>query len=197
MCQDDLVHRIVRLRKINDQLSMLESTLKLLGVPVFTLDGDALRTGLCKDLGFSQDDRVENIRRAGEVAKILNAAGITVLAAFITPAEDLRCTLRGMFQQNAYVEVFVDSPLVVCELRDPKGLYRRARSGEIPNFTGISAPFEPPATPDLVIPTGMLTEEESLELLLSGLEAHFPDLIPASSLAQLRIASTNQKELRP
>ena len=101
--------------------SMLESTLKLLGVPVFTLDGDALRTGLCKDLGFSQDDRVENIRRAGEVAKILNAAGITVLAAFITPAEDLRCTLRGMFQQNAYVEVFVDSPLVVCEIRDPEG----------------------------------------------------------------------------
>ena len=102
-----------------------------------------------------------------------------------------------MFQQNAYVEVFVDSPLVVCEIRDPKGLYRRARSGEIPNFTGISAPFEPPATSDLVIPTGMLTEEESLELLLSGLEARFPDLIPASSLAQLRIASTNQKELRP
>lgn len=134
------------------------------------LDGDALRSGLNKDLGFSSTDRTENIRRAAEVAKILSNAGHTVVAAFITPLESLRSTVRGLFEPGRYVEIFLDCPLGVCEARDVKGLYSRARNGEVSDFTGISAPFEVPTRPDLVIPTGQQTVRESLDMIINWLE---------------------------
>jgi len=143
---------------------------------VVLLDGDMLRSGLNRDLGFSASDRAENIRRAGEVAKILSDAGHTVLAAFITPLESLRSAVRGLFEPGHYVEIFLECPLSVCEARDVKGLYCRARSGEIPEFTGISSPFENPTRSDLIVPTGEQTVEESLSTIIGWLEGRFPDL---------------------
>lgn len=155
---------------------MLKVVLESRGIPVAVLDGDILRQGLNRDLGFSTQDRVENIRRAGEVAKILCGAGHTVLSAFITPLEEIRKSLREIFEPGQFVEIYLDCPLEICESRDPKGLYRRVRNGEIPEFTGISSPFEPPAAAEIVVPTGEQTPEESLNLILSFLGQHFPDL---------------------
>ena len=155
---------------------MLKIVLESRGIPVVVLDGDILRKGLNSDLGFSTKDRVENIRRAGEVAKILCGAGHTVLSAFITPLEEIRKSLREIFEPGQFVEIYLDCSLEICERRDPKGLYRRARMGEIPEFTGISSPFEPPAAADLVVPTGEQTPEESLKIVLSFLGSHFTDL---------------------
>lgn len=115
------------------------------GVPVMRLDGDALRSGLNADLGFLPADRRENLRRAAEVARLFNQAGLTVVASFITPLEDDRSCVRQIIGPPHFLEVFIDTPLALCELRDPKGMYRRARAGQIPLFTGVSAPFEPPA----------------------------------------------------
>ncbi|MGO9566643.1 MAG: adenylyl-sulfate kinase [Desulfomonilaceae bacterium] len=154
--------------------SMLKIALESGGGSVVILDGDALRLGLNRDLGFSALDRAENIRRAAEVAKILCDAGHTVLAAFITPLESLRQAVRGLFRSDTFVEVFLDCPLAVCETRDPKGLYCRARKGDIPEFTGISSPFERPSASELVVPTGGQTVEESLNVILRFLEDRFP-----------------------
>ena len=160
--------------------STLSSTLKTIlesrRIPVVLLDGDVLRGGLNRDLSFTAMDRAENIRRAGEVAKILSDAGHTVIAAFITPYESLRQAVRVLFEPGRYVEIYLDCSLEVCETRDPKGLYCRARAGEIPEFTGVSAPFEPPLSPDLVVPTGTETVEESLAHVFRYLEARFVDL---------------------
>lgn len=156
--------------------SRLRTVLEDRGVPVVLLDGDVLRAGLNRDLGFCATDRAENIRRAGETAKLLADEGHTVLAAFITPLESLRKAVRGIFEPGQYVEIFLDCPLEVCEERDPKGLYRRARKGEIEQFTGVSAPFERPAAPDLCVRTGIQTVEESLRSILGFLENRFPDL---------------------
>ncbi len=153
--------------------SMLKIALESRGGSVVLLDGDALRSGLNRDLGFSALDRAENIRRAAEVAKILCDAGHTVLAAFITPLESLRQAVRGLFRPDSFVEVFLDCPLAVCETRDPKGLYCRARKGEIPEFTGISSPFERPCASELVVSTGGQTVEESLDAILHFLEDRF------------------------
>ncbi|MDQ7784642.1 MAG: adenylyl-sulfate kinase [Desulfomonilaceae bacterium] len=155
---------------------MLKRVLESRGVPVVLLDGDLLRQGLCRDLGFSTVDRAENIRRAGETAKLLSEAGHTVISAFITPLESIRRAVRGIFSPGRYVEIFLDCPLSVCEERDPKGLYCRARSGEIPEFTGISSPFERPVSPDLSVPTSEKTVQESLHLILEFLEHRFSDL---------------------
>jgi adenylyl-sulfate kinase len=140
---------------------------------VILLDGDILRQGLNRDLGFSPLDRMENIRRAGELAKILSDAGHVVIAAFITPLESMRQALRGMFDPGTFVEIFLDCPVDVCEARDPKKMYARARVGEIPAFTGVSAPFETPASPDLTVTTADQTIEESLTTVLTFLETHF------------------------
>jgi adenylyl-sulfate kinase len=156
--------------------SMLKTILESRSIPVVLLDGDLLRSGLNRDLSFSAIDRAENIRRAGEVAKILSDAGHTVIAAFITPLEALRQALRNIFEPDRYIEIFLDCPLDVCESRDVKGLYCRARSGEIPEFTGISSPFETPEGADLVVSTAGRTVEESLGTVLSFLEARFTDL---------------------
>jgi bifunctional enzyme CysN/CysC len=119
------------------------------GRHVYILDGDNLRNGLNRDLGFTEADRTENIRRASEVARLMVDAGLIVLACFISPYRKDRAAIRARFADGDYFEIFVDTPLSVCIERDPKGLYVRALNGQLPNFTGISAPFEPPEQPDL------------------------------------------------
>ncbi len=144
----------------------VESALGQRGIPCHVLDGDILRQGLNKDLGFSPEDRRENIRRAGEVAKVLVDAGLLVIAAFISPYAFDRSRVRGLFREDRFYEVFVDCPSETCEQRDPKGHYRKARSGHMASFTGVSAPYEAPPSADLVVPTGKLTVNESVERLL-------------------------------
>jgi adenylylsulfate kinase len=136
-------------------------------VLAYVLDGDNLRHGLNANLGFSPADRVENIRRVGEVARLLNDAGVLVITAFISPYRADRARVRALLPAGEFLEVFVDAPLDVCEQRDPKGLYRKARAGEIAEFTGVSAPYEPPEQPELRLPTG----ERSLEACVADVLA--------------------------
>jgi adenylyl-sulfate kinase len=136
----------------------------------YVLDGDLLRRGLCADLGYSRADRAENIRRAGEVASIVLDAGVTVIAAFITPYRDDRERLRARFQPGRFVEVFVNAPLAVCEQRDVKGLYARARRGDIAEFTGVSSPFEPPLHPDVELRTDLMSVDDCIADLLRFLD---------------------------
>lgn len=154
---------------------MLKRALERKLLPVALLDGDVLRQGLNRDLGFSALDRAENIRRAAEVAKILSDSGYLVISAFITPFHSIRTAVRNLFASNEYAEIFLDCPIEICEQRDPKGLYSRARKGEIPEFTGVSSPFERPENPDLVICTHDLSREECLERIIEFLERRFPD----------------------
>ncbi len=121
------------------------------------LDGDELRRGLCRDLGFSVADRSENIRRAAEVAKLLNHAGTYAIVALISPLAEDRANARNIIGTKAMIEIHVATPLAVCEARDPKGLYKRARSGEIADFTGVSAPYEAPLNPELSLDTSTLS----------------------------------------
>jgi len=124
------------------------------GCRTFVLDGDNVRHGLCGDLGFSDLDRQENIRRIGEVSKLFMEAGIIVLTAFISPFRDDRDQVRNMLGENEFVEVYCNAQLDVCENRDVKGLYKKARKGEIADFTGVSSPYEVPANPEVVVDTG-------------------------------------------
>lgn len=127
----------------------LEQALFSLGVSTYLLDGDNVRHGLCRDLGFSDDDRRENIRRVGEVAKLMVDAGQLVLTAFISPHRAEREMVRELLDNGQFVEVFVDTPLEICEARDPKGLYKKARAGELKNFTGIDSVYEAPLQADV------------------------------------------------
>jgi adenylylsulfate kinase len=129
----------------------LERRLAARGRLVYVLDGDNFRHGLASDLGFSPSDRQENIRRAGEVAALLADAGVIAVTAFISPYRQDRQRARSAAPAGRFVEVFVDTPLDECERRDPKGLYRRARAGELADFTGVTAPYEPPESPELVL----------------------------------------------
>ena len=129
----------------------VESRLVELNKHTYLLDGDNIRMGLNKGLGFSDEDRIENIRRIGEVSKLFVDAGTIVLTAFISPFQKERDAVRSLVKDNEFIEVFVDTPLEVCESRDPKGLYKKARNGEIPNFTGISSPYEAPTRPEIHI----------------------------------------------
>lgn len=129
------------------------------------LDGDNVRHGLNRDLGFSAQHRSENIRRIAEVAKLMNDAGLIVITAFISPFRADRAMAREIIGADLFMEVYVSTPLKVCEQRDPKSLYQRARSGEVAEFTGISSPYEAPADPALVLDTSMLTREEAVKLL--------------------------------
>ena len=131
----------------------VEAQLHSLGHATYLLDGDNIRHGLCSDLGFSPDDRVENIRRIGEVARILVDAGLIVLASFISPSDAQRQTVRRRFGTGEFHEVYVSTPLDVCEQRDPKGLYKLARAGKLAQFTGISGDYEPPSAPELTMDT--------------------------------------------
>lgn len=131
----------------------LEERLFALGRHCYLLDGDNVRHGLNRDLGFGDADRVENIRRIGELSKILVDAGLIVIAAFISPFARDRALVRHLLEAGEFVEVYLSTPIGVCEQRDPKGLYRRARAGEIRHVTGIDSPYEPPAEPDVTVDT--------------------------------------------
>ena len=135
------------------------------GVNTFLLDGDNVRHGLCRDLGFSDADRKENIRRVGEVAKLMADAGLLVLTAFISPHRSERQMVRELLDAEQFIEVFVDTPLHVCEARDPKGLYRKARAGELTNFTGIDAVYEAPEHPELHLDGEQLVTKLSDEII--------------------------------
>lgn len=136
----------------------------------YVLDGDNVRHGLNKNLGFSPEDREENIRRVGEVAKLFVDAGTIVMTAFISPYRTDRDQARDLIEENRFVEVFVECPLNICEERDPKGLYKKARSGEIKEFTGISAPYEEPNNPEVVVNTSELSVIESARQVIVYLE---------------------------
>ena len=151
--------------------SMLEAELHNLGWHTYLLDGDNVRTGLNKGLGFSLDDRTENIRRIGEVSKLFVDAGLVVLCAFVSPLKEDRDRVRSLFPNGEFVEVFVDCPLEVCEQRDVKGLYEKARKGEIKDFTGISSPFESPEHPELTIYSATEKLADSVNKLISYLNA--------------------------
>lgn len=139
------------------------------GVTSYVLDGDNIRHGLNKDLGFSAEDRTENIRRIGEVAKLFVDAGLVVMTAFISPYRNDRNKVRALLEQGEFVEVHVKCPIELCEQRDPKGIYKKARAGMIKEFTGISAPYEEPEAPELVVETGALSLEESIRSVLDYL----------------------------
>jgi adenylylsulfate kinase len=140
------------------------------GSHAYVLDGDNIRHGLNRNLGFSPEDRTENIRRIGEVAKLFTDAGVIVFTSFISPYRADRDAVRSLMGPGDFVEVYVDAPLEVCEGRDVKGLYKKARAGEIPEFTGISAPYEAPERPELVLDTGRQTVDESVQQILHYLE---------------------------
>ncbi len=145
----------------------VEEELHRAGHRTFVFDGDNVRHGLCADLGFSERDRAENLRRIGEMCKLFVEAGVVSLAAFISPMAAERARVRAMFQPGDFHEIYCEAPLEVCESRDVKGMYARARRGEIANFTGISAPYEAPADPELVVPTGTLPLEQCVERVLA------------------------------
>lgn len=150
--------------------NLLDQRLHAQGIRSFVLDGDLLRTGLNRGLGYSDADRSENIRRAAEVARLMADAGLVVLVAFISPFRRDRDVARALFAAGEFSEVFLDTPLAVAEQRDPKGLYARARRGEIPQFTGIDSPYEAPESPELRIDTATSTVEDALELLLQHIK---------------------------
>jgi adenylylsulfate kinase len=149
----------------------LEQKLWERGVRSYVLDGDNIRHGLNKDLGFSPEDRTENIRRIGEVAKLFTDAAVVNMTAFISPYRADRDAVRAIMAPGDFVEVYVACALEECERRDPKGLYEKARAGKIPEFTGISAPYEEPLHPELVLSTDQHSLEECLSQLLSYLES--------------------------
>ena len=152
--------------------NILERKLVAQGAHTYLLDGDNVRHGLNKDLGFTDADRVENIRRVGEVAKLMVDAGLIVLASFISPFRDERRMVRDMLGDGEFIEVFVDTPLDIAEQRDVKGLYEKARSGAIKNFTGIDSPYEPPESAELVVNTATLTAEASADQIFDYLKTH-------------------------
>ena len=136
----------------------------------YLLDGDNVRLGLNADLGFSDVDRVENIRRIGEVSRLMVDAGLIVISAFISPFADERAIAKALLPANQFYEIFVDAPLAVCEQRDPKGLYKRARSGQIKQFTGIDSAYETPLAPDLVVSTAASNVDACVDNILNFLE---------------------------
>lgn len=150
--------------------NLVEQCLFAYGYHSFLLDGDNVRHGLNKDLGFTDADRVENIRRIGEVAKLMADSGLIVLSAFISPFRKDRALVADLFAPGEFLEVFVDAPLAVCEQRDPKGLYKRARSGELKNFTGIDSAYETPTRPALHIRTDQFSANQCAEQVVRQLQ---------------------------
>jgi adenylylsulfate kinase len=148
----------------------VEAELHQRGCSTLVLDGDNVRHGLCADLGFEVADRQENIRRIGELAKLMNEAGVIALTAFISPFRVDRDRVRALLPEGDFIEIHCEAPLEVCEARDVKGLYARARNGEIADFTGISSPYEPPEAPELVVPTGSEHLGRCVQRVLACLE---------------------------
>jgi bifunctional enzyme CysN/CysC len=154
--------------------NMVEAHLHARGAHTVLLDGDNIRHGLNKDLGFTEPDRVENIRRIGEVSKLMTEAGLIALCSFISPFHAERAMVRELLEDGEFIEIFVDTPLEQCIARDPKGLYRRALAGEIKNFTGVNAPYEPPENPELHLKAGersadVLAQEVVEDLVRRGI----------------------------
>ena len=149
--------------------NLVERKLARMNRHTFLLDGDNVRHGLCKDLGFTPADRIENMRRVGEVAKLMTDAGLIVVTAFISPFRAERDMVRAMMRPGEFVEVFVDTPLEVAEARDVKGLYAKARAGQLKNFTGIDSPYELPENPDLRLDTTRMTPDEAAEQIVRHL----------------------------
>ncbi len=144
----------------------VEEKLHSMGVSTFVLDGDNVRHGLCSDLGFSDQDRVENIRRVAEVAKLFSEAGVVTLTAFISPFREDRNAARKLMPHGDFLEIYCQCPLEICEQRDVKGLYKKARAGEIPFFTGIDSPYEAPEKPELAVETGAMPLADCVEKVI-------------------------------
>lgn len=150
----------------------LEKALFEDGKQTYRLDGDNVRHGLNKNLGFSPEDRQENIRRIGEVGKLMVDSGAITVTAFISPYKQDRDNVRQLFEEQEFIEVYTQCSIETCEQRDPKGLYKKARTGEIPEFTGISAPYEPPENPEIIINTEENSVEASVNQILNYLKEH-------------------------
>jgi adenylylsulfate kinase len=149
---------------------VVEESLHQRGCRTFVLDGDNVRHGLCGDLGFSAQDRQENIRRIGEVAKLFMEAGVIVLTAFISPYRADRERVRGMVEHGDFIEIYCDASIEVCEARDVKGMYKKARAGQIVEFTGISSPYEAPENPELILNTGRSELEACVQQVIGQLD---------------------------
>lgn len=160
----------------------LQTLLQQQACDTFLLDGDQVRTGLCSDLGFSEEDRYENIRRIGEVAKLFCEAGKLVIVTTISPFRKMREDVRTRMGEDKFVEVFINTPLSLCEQRDPKGLYRKARSGQITHFTGIDSPYEPPLMPEISLPTDAQPAATSAQQIIDYLtvRGYLRNSIPAT-----------------
>ncbi|GEQ98180.1 hypothetical protein JCM17844_18170 [Iodidimonas gelatinilytica] len=150
--------------------NLVEKRLHTAGKHTYMLDGDNVRHGLNKDLGFTEEDRVENIRRVAEVARLMADAGLIVLVSFISPFRSERRMARDLLDDGEFHEVFVDTPLEICEQRDPKGLYKKARSGDIKNFTGIDSPYELPESCELTLKTATMSAEDCAEAVMDYLD---------------------------
>jgi len=148
----------------------VEAYLHQQGARTFVLDGDNIRQGLCNDLGFSDESRKENIRRIGEVSKLMMDAGVITMTAFISPFRTDRRIVRDITNEGEFIEILCNANLEVCEKRDPKGLYKKARAGEIKDFTGISSPYEVPEHPEIIVETGTQTVEESVTQVIDYLK---------------------------
>jgi adenylylsulfate kinase len=146
--------------------NVVEQKLYAMGIKTYTLDGDNIRKGINKDLSFTPEDRTENIRRIAETANLMIDAGLVTLAAFVSPYKKDRDTIRSIVKEVNFVEVFINTSLEECELRDVKGLYKKARAGEIKNMTGISAPYEAPENPDIIINTEKETVDEAVKKII-------------------------------
>lgn len=149
----------------------VEERLHQLGTRTFVFDGDNVRHGLCSDLTFSEADRKENIRRIGEMTKLFTQAGVVAMTAFISPFREERQRVRDLFEDGDFLEVYVKCSLDVCEQRDVKGLYKKARAGLIPNYTGISSPYEAPEAAEIVVETDQQTLDESVDIVLDALRS--------------------------
>ena len=170
----------------------VEERLHQWGYRTFVLDGDNVRHGLCGDLGFSVEDRTENIRRIGEICKLFIQSGIIILAAFISPFESDRQRVRDLVGDEDFLEIYCRCTIEVCERRDVKGHYRRARRGEIPEFTGLTSPYQEPRTPDLILDTGKLSLDESVREVLSLLMKR--GIVGASELRNSKIGESVHKQ---
>ncbi|MCM3109501.1 adenylyl-sulfate kinase [Lederbergia lenta] len=148
----------------------LEKELYIQGFHTYRLDGDNVRHGLNRNLGFSPEDRTENIRRIGEVSKLMVDAGLFTLTAFISPYREDRSLVRDLVDADEFIEIYVKASLETCETRDPKGLYKKARLGEIKGFTGIDAPYEEPIAPEITLDTNILSIDESIEMIVEFLK---------------------------
>jgi adenylylsulfate kinase len=147
----------------------VENELHAMGRLTMLLDGDNVRAGINKNLGFSEDDRKENIRRIAEVATLFMDAGVITLCSFVSPTHELRESARAIIGQDDFIEIYVNTPIEICEQRDVKGLYAKARKGEIKDFTGVNAPFEEPVNPEITLSAGNMTGEECVKMVLENI----------------------------